>query len=142
LIFGLLLKILDVAQLVHGEDVVVGRAHVVLEIDAVLAVVGEVALGLELVNTVKAVVAPALAHFELALINAENHLRRAQVVDQLDSVFVHLGLHRLHALRSLVHFQEDRNIGSLRVLSVAVWVNFQAPRDTVGEESRRVDWLL
>lgn len=46
LILGLFLKIIDVAELVHGEDVVVGRAHIVLEVDAVLHIVGQITFGL------------------------------------------------------------------------------------------------
>ena len=39
LVFGLLLEVFDVAELVHGEDVVVWRSDVVFEEDAVLRIV-------------------------------------------------------------------------------------------------------
>ena len=39
LVFGLLLEVFDVAELVHGEDVVVGRSDVVFEEDAILRIV-------------------------------------------------------------------------------------------------------
>ena len=53
---------------------IVRGANVVLEVDAIFEIVGEVALSLELVNPVESIVAPALTHLELALVHAEDHL--------------------------------------------------------------------
>ena len=103
LVFGFLLKVRDVAQLVHGQDVVVGRAHIVLKIDAVLGVIRKVTLTFELINAIEAIVAPALANLELTLVDSEDHLRWAQVVNQLNTIFIHLWLHRLRVLWSLIH---------------------------------------
>ena len=64
------------------------------------------------------------------------------MVDQLDTVLVRLRLHRLSALWSFVHLEENRDVGPLSVLPVAVRVNLEPPSDAVGEESWRVDGLL
>ena len=81
LIFRFFLKIIDVAKLVHCQDVVVRWSHVILQVNAIFEIVGEVSLGLELVNPVEPVVAPALSHLELALVHPEDHLGGTQVIN-------------------------------------------------------------
>ena len=46
LVLRLLLQVIDVALLVHSQDMVVWRTHIVLEVDAVLEVIREVPLRL------------------------------------------------------------------------------------------------
>ena len=53
---------------------VIRRPHIVLEIDAIFQIVGKVAFGLKLVDAIEAIVAPALANFEFALIDTKHHL--------------------------------------------------------------------
>jgi hypothetical protein len=67
-----------------------GRSHVVFEYNAVFAVLAQVAFRLELVDSVKPVVAPALVHFELRGVDAIHHLRGPLLVYQLYAVFVRL----------------------------------------------------
>lgn len=103
---------------------VVRRSYIVLQVNAVFEVVRKVALRLQLVNPVEPVIAPTFANFELTLIHSEHHLGRSQVIYQLNPVLVHLWLHRLNTFRSLIHLEEDRNICTLGVLPVSIWVNF------------------
>ena len=121
---------------------VVRRAHVVFEVDAVFKVIGKIAFRFKLVDSVKSVIAPALTDFKLALIDTEDHLAWSQVVDELHAVLVHLRLHRLNAVGRLEHLQEDRDVGALGILAVPVGVDFEPPRNAVGKEGRGVDRLL
>ena len=54
------------------------------------------------------------------------------MIDQLDTILVHLWFHDLDTLRSLVHFQEDRDVGPLGVLTISIWVHFESPCDAIG----------
>ena len=142
LVLRLFLELVDVALLVHSENVVIRRTHVVLEIDAVLKVIREVPFRFELIDPVETIVAPALTDLELALIDTEDHLAWSQVVDELYAVLVHLRLHSLNAVGRLEHLQEDRDVGALGILAVPVGVDFEPPRNAVGKEGRGVDRLL
>jgi len=74
LIVHLLLKLLDVFLLVSCKLGKCGRTHVEFQKKTVFLVGGKVAFGLQLVNPVEPVVAPALAHLEFTLELSDNFL--------------------------------------------------------------------
>lgn len=119
-----------------------GRPDIVLEDDAVFVVLAEVALRLKLVDPVESVIAPALIDFKLGRVYTVNHLRWPLLVDELNTVLVWLRSCWRVRRRSLVHLQEDRDVGALRLGAITIGVDLQTPGDSVSQEGRRVDWLL
>jgi hypothetical protein len=64
------------------------------------------------------------------------------VANHFNSILILARFTGLHVGRTLEHFQENRNIISLCVLPVAVWVNFKSPGDPVRHKLGGVDWVL
>ena len=64
------------------------------------------------------------------------------MVDKFNTIFVHLRLHWLRTFWRLVHLQKDRYVGALCILAITIWVNLESPRNTVGQESWRINGLF
>lgn len=95
--FHLAFQFFDVSALITRHLRMSQRTHIILQQDAILLVVWDEPFRLELIDAIKAIVAPTLAHFELRFVHPENHLRRSSLIDQFNSIFVSLRL-LLHLL--------------------------------------------
>lgn len=117
------LQVHDVPLLILAMLGVAWRSHKELQGDRVVVLV-EVALAVQQVYPVEAVVAPAFADLELRCELADHLSAGRAVVDHLDSVLVLLGVGVGQALE---HLQEDADVVAFGD-AVSVWIDLESPR--------------
>ena len=142
LVLNFLLKILYVSLLISRKLMICRWSNVELEENAILWVCWQIAFWFKLVDSVESIVTPTFSNLELRLVFSSDFGVTASVRNHFYTVLILLRFCWLHHWWALVHFEEDGNIVSVSVLSISIWVNFEAPSYSIRKKRWWVDWIF